>query len=48
MILPSLAENQLLSQGEAGIVASTFQVVVGIVKFFCGVMLIDHLRPRCC
>ena len=45
MILPSLAENQLLSQGEAGIVASTFQVVVGIVKFFCGVYVDRSSSP---
>ena len=37
MILPSLNEKGLLSQNQAGIVASVFEVVVALVKFFCGV-----------
>ncbi len=45
MILPSLAANNLLSQSEAGIVASIFQVVVGVVKFFCGVYVDRSASP---
>ena len=45
MILPSLGANNLLSQGQAGFVASIFQIVVGIVKFFCGVYVDNSPSP---
>jgi OPA family sugar phosphate sensor protein UhpC-like MFS transporter len=36
LLLPALDEKQLLTTEEAGVVASVFETVVGIVKFFCG------------
>ena len=45
MILPSLGANNLLTQGQAGFVASIFQIVVGIVKFFCGVYVDSSPSP---
>jgi OPA family sugar phosphate sensor protein UhpC-like MFS transporter len=36
LLLPALNEKELLTTSEAGIVASVFEMVVGIVKFFCG------------
>jgi OPA family sugar phosphate sensor protein UhpC-like MFS transporter len=45
MILPSLNEKGLLSQNQAGIVASVFEVVVALVKFFCGVYVDGSASP---
>lgn len=39
MVLPSLASAGLLTTAQAGVVASVFEVVVGVVKFFCGVFV---------
>ena len=39
LLLPALAAHGLLSTAEAGVVASVFEVVVGAVKFFCGVFV---------
>lgn len=37
LLLPTLDQNGVLSYAEAATVASVFETVVGIVKFFCGV-----------
>ena len=39
LLLPALAARGLLSTAEAGVVASVFEIVVGAVKFFCGVFV---------
>ena len=39
LLLPALAARGLLSTAEAGAVASVFEIVVGAVKFFCGVFV---------
>ena len=45
MILPSLNAKGLLTQSQAGIVASVFEVVVAVVKFFCGVFVDQSKSP---
>eukprot|EP00040_Diaphanoeca_grandis_P018310 m.96261 g.96261 ORF g.96261 m.96261 type:complete len:457 (+) comp26880_c0_seq1:92-1462(+) len=45
LLLPGLAEQGLLTTAQAGTVASTFETVVGIVKFFCGAFVDGHDSP---
>ena len=45
MILPTLKDVGLLTQNQAGIVASVFEVVVAVVKFFCGTYVDGAASP---
>jgi sugar phosphate permease len=45
LLLPSLGSSGLLTTAQAGVVASTFEAVVGLVKLFCGVYVDRHLDP---
>eukprot|EP00037_Helgoeca_nana_P011739 m.105475 g.105475 ORF g.105475 m.105475 type:complete len:441 (+) comp21021_c0_seq4:121-1443(+) len=45
LLLPTLDKNGVLSYAEAATVASIFETVVGVVKFFCGVYVDGHPDP---
>eukprot|EP00041_Stephanoeca_diplocostata_P020410 m.455654 g.455654 ORF g.455654 m.455654 type:complete len:195 (+) comp21573_c0_seq20:122-706(+) len=45
LLLPTLNSQNLLTNAQAGTVASVFEAVVGIVKFFCGVYVDSHPDP---
>mmetsp|Transcript_1054 Transcript_1054/g.3054 ORF Transcript_1054/g.3054 Transcript_1054/m.3054 type:complete len:451 (+) Transcript_1054:47-1399(+) len=45
LLLPTLDKTGVLSYAEAATVASVFETVVGIVKFFCGVYVDGHADP---
>lgn len=45
LLLPNLNAAGLLTTSQAGIVASVFEAVVGVVKMFCGSFVDDHKSP---
>lgn len=45
LLLPHLEAENLLSTDQAALVASIFEVVVGLIKLFCGVYVDSHANP---